>query len=65
MFMQKILDFIYIVFFGKYTLDGFVSEKKEATKKYTYVFDSVFPNEEIMKIALSSPSSIILDGKNS
>lgn len=50
--MQKLLDLIYIAFFGKYTLKGFVSEEKE-TPKYNYVFDSVFPNEEIMKIALS------------
>jgi len=52
--MQKILDFVYIAFFGKYTLDGFVLEKKESPK-YNYIFDSVFPNEEIMKIALLSP----------
>ncbi len=57
--MQKLLDFIYIAFFGKYTLKGFKSESKESIK-YHYIFDSVFPNEEVMKIALSStqlPSS--------
>lgn len=60
--MQKILDFVYIAFFGKYTLDGFVLDKVESPK-YNYVFDSVFPNDEIMKIALSSPPSTILDIK--
>lgn len=51
--MQKLLDLIYIAFFGKYTLDGFVTEKADS-KKYNYIFDSVFPNEEIMNIAMSS-----------
>ncbi|MGN0408672.1 MAG: hypothetical protein ACI4EJ_10450 [Bacteroides sp.] len=50
--MQKLLDYIYVAFFGKYTLDGFIVEKTNC-KKYNYIFDSVFPNEEIMKIALS------------
>lgn len=50
--MQKILDLIYVVFFGKYTLNGFVFEKSDAPK-YDYVFDSVFPNEEVMNKALS------------
>lgn len=54
--MQKILDFLYIVFFGKYTLDGFVLDKIESPK-YNYIFDSVFPNDEIMKIALAPPPS--------
>lgn len=58
--MQRILDFVYIAFFGKYTLDGFVLDKTESPK-YSYVFDSVFPNDEIMKIALSSPPSIMLN----
>lgn len=61
--MQKLLDFVYIALFGKYTLDGFVLEKKE-TSKYHYVFDSVFPNEEVMKIALSHPSPIVLKNEN-
>lgn len=61
--MQKLLDLVYIAFFGKYTLDGFVSEKKESPK-CNYIFDSVFPNEDIMKIALSSPPSVILNNKN-
>lgn len=52
--MQKLVDFIYVTFFGKYTLDGFASQKTISTKR-NYVFDSVFPNEEIMKIALSTP----------
>lgn len=60
--MQKILDFVYIAFFGKYTLDGFVLDKVESPK-YNYVFDSVFPNEEIMKIALSPPSPAMLNIK--
>lgn len=51
--MQKLLDFIYVAFFGKYTLDGFVLENKDLIK-YNYIFDSVFPNEEVMEIALSS-----------
>lgn len=58
--MKKLLDLIYIVFFGKYTLKGFA--KKKDLPKYKYVFDSVFPDEEIMNIALSSSqhsSSII------
>lgn len=49
--MQKLLDHIYIILFGKYTLEGFVSQKLEE-KKYNYVLDSVFPDEETMKIAL-------------
>lgn len=55
--MQKLLDLVYIVFFGKYTLDGFVSEKTDFPK-YNYIFDSVFPNEEIMEIALSSHTDL-------
>lgn len=51
--MQKLLDYIYVVLFGKYTLKGFVSEKTDSIK-YNYIFDSVFPNDEIMEIALSS-----------
>lgn len=58
--MQKLLDLFYVKFFGKYTLDGFVTEKKESPK-YNYIFDSVFPNEEIMNLALSpSTSSVII-----
>lgn len=56
-FMQKIFDFIYVSIFGRYTLDGFVSEKAESVK-YNYIFDSVFPNEEIMKIALSPQKTV-------
>lgn len=41
MFMQKILDFIYIVFFGKYTLDGFVSEKKKLLRSIL-MFSTLF-----------------------
>lgn len=58
--MQKLLDFVYIKLFGKYTLDGFAKNKIDS-HKYKYVFDSVFPNEEIMNIALSSPSSSVIN----
>lgn len=51
--MQKIFDFIYVVIFGKYTLEGFASKKTESIK-YNYIFDSVFPNDEILEKALSS-----------
>ena len=54
--MQKLIDKIYVLFFGKYTLDGFVN-KSNTTKKSNYIFDSVFPNEEIMNIALQHPAS--------
>ncbi len=58
--MQKILDFFYVNFFGKYTTAGFVSPKVES-KKNKYIFDSVFPSEEIKEMALSAivPNSII------
>ena len=49
--MQKILDFIYISFFGKHTLNGF-APKSTKTAKPNYIFDSVFPNEDIMKKVL-------------
>ncbi len=55
--MQKLLDFVYVAFFGKYTLSGFVSEKTQSPK-YNYIFDSVFPNEDIMNIALSSHTDV-------
>lgn len=51
--MQRILDYIYVIIFGRYTLDGF-APKNTKNKKYNYIFDSVFPDEETMKIALSS-----------
>lgn len=54
--MQKLLDYIYVAIFGKYTLEGFVSAKTDSIK-YNYIFDSVFPNDEVMKIALTSPTS--------
>ncbi len=56
--MQKLIDYIYIVLFGKYTLDGF-AHKKSSSKKYEYILDSVFPDEETMKIALQPPVSTI------
>lgn len=49
--MQKILDYIYVFFFGKYTLDGF-AQKPCSEKKYDYILDSVFPDEKIREIAL-------------
>ncbi len=48
--MRKILNFVYVMFFGKYTLDGFLDDKS-ATKN-TYVFDSIFPNKESMEQVL-------------
>ncbi len=57
--MQKLLDFIYVILFGKNTLDGFVNKKIEE-KKCNYIFDSVFPNEEIFKIALPPIESSII-----
>lgn len=60
--MQKLLDFIYVKFFGRYTLDGFVLEKKKSSN-YSYIFDSVFPNEEIMNIALSPSTSSFIAPK--
>lgn len=57
--MQRFLDFVYVKFFGKYTLDGFVLEKNDMPK-YNYIFDSVFPNEEIMNIALSTSVSSVV-----
>lgn len=58
--MQKLLDYVYIILFGKYTLDGFAAVKTDSPK-YKYIFDSVFPNEEIMDIALSPKSSSVID----
>lgn len=46
-FMRKILNYIYVLFFGKYTLDGFLDDKS-ATKN-TYVFDSIFPDKKSME----------------
>lgn len=51
--MQKILDSIYIFFFGKYTLADFV-DKEVPSRKYEYILDSVFPDEKTMNIALSA-----------
>ncbi len=45
--MQKFLDFIYVLIFGRRTLDGFVNNKIDG-EKCKYIFDSVFPNEEIL-----------------
>lgn len=45
--MRKMLDFIYVLFFGKYTLDGFVDNMP--TTKNTYVFDSIFPDKKTME----------------
>lgn len=55
--LQKLIDKIYILFFGKYTLSGFVN-KTNNTKRCNYIFDSVFPNEEIMSIALQHQHTI-------
>lgn len=49
--MQKFLDFIYVLIFGRRTLDGFVNNKIDG-EKCKYIFVSVFPNEEILNIAL-------------
>lgn len=51
-FMQKVLDYIYVMIFGKYTLNGFILRQTES-KKYNYIFDSVFPDDKTMNIALS------------
>lgn len=60
--MQRLIDRIYILIFGKYTLDGFVHSEAEPQKR-TYIFDSVFPNEETMKIALTPSSTSIIPPK--
>lgn len=49
--MQKFLDLIYIAIFGKHTINGFVRKNNESIKQ-NYIFDSVFPNEDILKKAL-------------
>ena len=51
--IQKILDLIYVFFFGKYTLADFV-DKETSSQKCEYILDSVFPDEKTMNIALSS-----------
>ncbi len=51
--VQKMLDSIYVFFFGKYTLVDFV-EKETPSQKCEYILDSVFPDEKTMNIALSA-----------
>lgn len=56
--IQKMLDLIYVFFFGKYTLVDFVN-KETSSQKCEYILDSVFPDEKTMNIALSAnPTSI-------
>lgn len=50
--MKKIMDHIYVLFFGKYTLDGF-AHRPYSEKRHEYILDSVFPDEQVRKIALS------------
>lgn len=50
--VQKILDSIYVHFFGKYTLVDF-ADKQVPHRKCEYILDSVFPDEKTMDIALS------------
>lgn len=56
--MQKLLDYIYVAIFGKYTLNGFV-ENETRKEKYEYVLDSVFPDEETLQAALSPSISSV------
>lgn len=50
--MQKLLDYIYVAIFGKYTLNGFV-DNETRKEKHEYILDSVFPDEETLQAALS------------
>lgn len=56
--IQKMLDLIYVFFFGKYTLVDFV-DKETSSQKCEYILDSVFPDEKTMNIALSASHSTI------
>ena len=58
MMIQKVLDSIYVFFFGKYTLDDFV-DKETSFQKCEYILDSVFPDEKTMNIALSANHTTI------
>lgn len=51
--IQKMMDSIYVFFFGKYTLVDFV-DKETSSQKCEYILDSVFPDEKTMNIALST-----------
>lgn len=48
--MRKMLNFIYVLFFGKYTLDGFMDDTSVTNN--TYVFDSIFPDKKTMEQVL-------------
>lgn len=50
--MTKISKFILTVVFGKYATEGFYEENTDSRKNCSYVFSSVFPDEETMNIAL-------------
>lgn len=50
--LRKLTDFVYVLFFGIQTKEGFY-QKNNNYKKRTYIFDSIFPNEDIMNKALS------------
>lgn len=55
--IQKVIDLIYVFFFGKYTLVDFV-DKETTSRKCEYILDSVFPDEKTMNIALSTNCTI-------
>ncbi len=46
--MKKLLDFIMFILFGKDSLNGYC-KPSETTKKKTFTFSSVFPNEEALE----------------
>lgn len=59
--LDKILDFIILKIFGKYSLSGFEKSEKEIQRvhKDKYIFESIFPDDEIAKCQLE-----IIENKN-
>lgn len=50
--LDRILNFIILKIFGKYSLTGFGEKDKERICRDKYIFDSIFPNDEIAKCQL-------------
>lgn len=51
--ISNIVKFWLALLFGKRSLDGYYSSTEEDKSEKRYIFASVFPNEEVMELALS------------
>ena len=50
--MKKIFNIILVIMFGKESLEGYYNPQNDKSDPKNYVFSSVFPNREVMKMVI-------------